>query len=725
MERAKRYLKDGTLHNVRLMGPIYFLDQPIVRRTHSYLLAAVAWALFASAIANGQTFSNPLFSSQDPYVTYWKGNYYYTESGNNSIQIRKSHTLTGLKPQTPYIAWKSPWVGPDGHANLWAPEIHQIDGTWYIYFAADYQSNGRHRLFVLQGGSDPLDPYHVADTGYPNGQLVESTGKWAIDPDVFYGADGQLYLTWSCTNDDIGKAPQNLCLARMKDALHVASATSEISSPTEPWERRTGLIEEGPIGFVHNGDTYLTFSASASWTPNDYSVGVLVSTGGDLLDSRTWTKRGPIFDHHGEAYGPGSVVFVPSADGTELWSLYHAYDRMNCPAWACRTIRMQRVSWDAAGLPLLGYPMNPGIKSRAPSGEMGSPTGWGDAPQGTAASGLWRYNSPTSVDFLQGDALPTGSLVWQTFRDNSNPVAYTTSAQVQMDGGLGQAGIYVVYKDAGHHIEAYLDSQQSVFVSNVVGSVQNQGQRTYPLAANFDLSLPHEIQVLKSAEGKFAFYLDRTFMDERQASVGYGAVGVFAGSAGAHFREILLSDASFGWGDAFGDAAEGLPREAGLETGTGYFRGDWTITDGATVESSNAGSGWNTIYQGNPNFINFTVDVDAEIAGTNGPAAKFGLIVCHDDRNNQLSLWIDVEQNIVSWNAVVQGESSWQNVALPQSFDASKSHHLAATKTGSLFTFSVDGNQLGEGTYALANGTSGLAVLSARVRFNHYSVVDR
>jgi hypothetical protein len=37
----------------------------------------------------------------------------------------------------------------------------------------------------------------------------------------------------------------------------------------------------------------------------------------------------------------------------------------------------------------------------------------------------------------------------------------------------------------------------------------------------------------------------------------------------------------------------------------------------------------------------------------------------------------------------------------------------------------VDGNQLGQGTYALANGTSGLATQNAHVRFEHYSVTDQ
>jgi GH43 family beta-xylosidase len=93
---------------------------------------SVALSVVPTVNVRAQMFSNPLFASQDPYVTFWKANYYYTESDNNEIKIRRSPTLTGLRSQTPYIAWKSPWVGPDGHANLWAPEIHQIAGFWYI-----------------------------------------------------------------------------------------------------------------------------------------------------------------------------------------------------------------------------------------------------------------------------------------------------------------------------------------------------------------------------------------------------------------------------------------------------------------------------------------------------------------------------------------------------------------------------------------------------------------
>lgn len=88
--------------------------------------------------------------------------------------------------------WTASKRGWDGHANVWAPELHQIGGVWYLYFAADYRTDGRHGLYVLVGGQDPFGPYSEGDTGAADGQLIESTDRWAIDPHVFTGVDGRL-----------------------------------------------------------------------------------------------------------------------------------------------------------------------------------------------------------------------------------------------------------------------------------------------------------------------------------------------------------------------------------------------------------------------------------------------------------------------------------------------------------------------------------------------------
>src|SRR4051812_36658186 len=92
----------------------------------------------------------PAFLSQDPWVTQSSGYYYYSERDGSAISIRKSGTLTGLSHAAPQTVWRTSAHGGYGLANIWAPEIHILDGRWYIYFSADQRRDKRHRLYVLE-----------------------------------------------------------------------------------------------------------------------------------------------------------------------------------------------------------------------------------------------------------------------------------------------------------------------------------------------------------------------------------------------------------------------------------------------------------------------------------------------------------------------------------------------------------------------------------------------
>ena len=345
-----------------------------MRLPYASLWAALVAAAMAPPVMAAR-FTNPLFVGQDPWVTYVDGLYYYSSSncGVADICVKRSPSLTGLA--------KAPWIGVWTHGSdaapnakeIWAPELHRIDGRWYIYYAADDGNNDHHRLFVLSsdGKGPDLGAFREADTGLPHGQLDALADHWGIDPNVFTAADGKLYLTWSCTNQDDSAFPQRICLAPMRDPLHAGKPVVFLSTPTASWETRTKPIQEGPVGYTRNGSTYITYSGSASWIPNDYAVGLLsLQPGGNPLDPTSWKKSGPVFDHHGKVYGPGSVVFVPSPDGTQYWNVYHAIERLDCkPAYDCRDIRMQPMTFDAAGAPVLGKPVDPGIPLDSPSGD--------------------------------------------------------------------------------------------------------------------------------------------------------------------------------------------------------------------------------------------------------------------------------------------------------------------------------------------------------------------
>jgi GH43 family beta-xylosidase len=345
----------------------------LLRRDLAIACMSVALALQSIvAAAAGEAFTNPLFAGGDPWVTRVDGIYYYSASncGIADICIKRSRSLSGLV-RAPWLGvWNPPGKNGANSKQIWAPEIHHLRGRWYIYYAADDGDNDNHRLYVLESGR-AQGGYREGGTGYPHGWLADSSKDWAIDPDVFIAADGRLYLTWSCTDYRDSRFPQRICLARMRDPLHVTGPTVRLSRPTEQWEVRGKPIQEGPVGYAREGRTYITYSAGASWIPEDYAVGLLtLAPGASPLDGAAWTKSGPIFDHHGTVYGPGSVVFVRSPDGRQWWNMYHAIDRLDCrPAYQCRDIRMQPMHFDAEGSPMLGVPVEAGVPLPLPSGD--------------------------------------------------------------------------------------------------------------------------------------------------------------------------------------------------------------------------------------------------------------------------------------------------------------------------------------------------------------------
>lgn len=336
-------------------------------------------ALLIGSACQAAPFTNPVFVGQDPYIEVVDGTYYYSSAGCGiaDICVKQSTSLLGLAKAPWKAVWKASAGGAMNAKEVWAPELHFIAGRWYAYYAADDGDNNHHRLFVLEADKPgkALGGFHEANTGLPHGQLKLAVDHWGIDPNVFVAEDGALFLTWSCTNQADSAFPQRICLARMRDATHPERAVTFLSTPTEPWEKRDQPIQEGPVGYTRAGHTYITYSGSASWIPNDYAVGLLsLQPGSDPLQQDSWIKSGPIFDHHGTVFGPGSVVFVPSPDGKQWWNVYHAIERLDCkPAYTCRDIRMQPMTFDSKGAPVLGQPIDAGTPIDLPSGEKSGP----------------------------------------------------------------------------------------------------------------------------------------------------------------------------------------------------------------------------------------------------------------------------------------------------------------------------------------------------------------
>ncbi len=334
------------------------------------VLALVVAALGAGrCAAQAGTFTNPLLErGPDPWVVWWKGFYYYSNSEGKDLVLRKTADITDLRN----AEVKAVWTPEEGHAwskEVWAPELHRWGKKWYIYFAADAGENAGHRIFVVENDND--DP--MVGTWTLLGKVSDATDRWAIDPTLFE-LRGQHYLVWSGWKGAVD-GEQDLFIAHMKDPQTIDSPRTLISQPQYDWEMHGDLpgrhvnVNEGPEFLMHGKKMFIVYSASGCWT-DFYALGALeADVRADPLEAKSWKKMDhPLLstDAAAHAYGPGHNGFFTSPDGKENWIIYHANPGPGMGCGEMRSPRIQRFTWGKDGRPVFGRPVGPGEKLEKP-----------------------------------------------------------------------------------------------------------------------------------------------------------------------------------------------------------------------------------------------------------------------------------------------------------------------------------------------------------------------
>lgn len=317
------------------------------------------------------TFTNPLGAGQDPWVVRRGGAYYFAESHDNAIWVHKTSWLTTITSDGVPV-WTAP-ASAWNQTNIWAPELHYIDGRWYIYYAGG--SSGppfiTQRAGVLQSvADDPQGAYTDLGMLYTGDDIANHTNPvWAIDLTVGH-INGHLYAVWSGweQNATTDRTPQHLYIAAMSDPHTISSNRVKISSPTASWEVGTELnLQEGPEFLEHAGQVFIIYSTRESWLP-DYRLGLLSLTNQvDPMNPASWIKSGPVFTGTAEVYGVGHASFTTSPDSTEDWIVYHTKVDPS-PGWN-RVIRTQKFTWNADGSPNFGTPVPNSRNLPMPSGQ--------------------------------------------------------------------------------------------------------------------------------------------------------------------------------------------------------------------------------------------------------------------------------------------------------------------------------------------------------------------
>lgn len=264
----------------------------------------------------------------DPYVyRHSDGSYYFTASvpAYDRIILRRADSLAGLADAPELTLWSRHEAG-EMSKHIWAPELHFLQGKWYIYFAAGERDDiWKIRPYVLEcTGEDPMkDAWKELGIMQCAEEDEFSFRAFSLDATVFENR-GEYYYVWA-EKVGVGKAISNLYIARMESPNRLATVQVLLTTPDYDWERVDFWVNEGPAVVKRNGNIYLTFSASA--TGACYCMGMLSAREeDDLLDPLSWHKeRYPVLstDEQKGIYGPGHNCFTKDEQGKDI-CVFHA-----------------------------------------------------------------------------------------------------------------------------------------------------------------------------------------------------------------------------------------------------------------------------------------------------------------------------------------------------------------------------------------------------------------
>ena len=311
----------------------------------------------------------------DPFITRGSdGHYYFTASypmygkndkeGYDRIILRRAKTIDALAESEEKVIWDEN-ESETAFRFIWAPEIHEINGKWYVLFAASGSKNNVWDIdchIIMCEGKDPYN-----DPWTDKGKFSACEGDdfsfrgFSLDMTQFE-CGGKHYVAWAQNGGN-----SNVYLAGINpdEPWKTLTPAMLLTKPEYDWEKVRIPVNEGPAAMIHGGRIYLAFSASA--TGPEYCIGLMYADeNADLLDINSWTKLPtPLLtsdDLTGE-YGPGHNSFVKDENGDWIF-VYHSRDeacfRGECGYSQhdslydpCRSARKRKVLWGADGMPIL------------------------------------------------------------------------------------------------------------------------------------------------------------------------------------------------------------------------------------------------------------------------------------------------------------------------------------------------------------------------------------
>lgn len=274
---------------------------------------------------------------------YLTGSYPTTQAkpgvGYDRIVLRRADSINGLTTASENVLlWARGAASPDtsngstvasdNYRYFWAPELHRINGDWYILFTSSRSSNVwdiRPTIMRAPGDSDPMVASNWKVLGYVKAAPGDSAAFTSFSLDMtYFEAAGKHYLVWA---EKPGSSDLRMAEIDPSDPTQLTSRSILLSTPNYAWERTSSqVINEGPAVIASDREVFVFFSASE--VNETYAVGMLrAPLDGDLMNPATWTKTGyPLLtsdDFGGAQNGPGHNSFTLDENGNPV-IVYHA-----------------------------------------------------------------------------------------------------------------------------------------------------------------------------------------------------------------------------------------------------------------------------------------------------------------------------------------------------------------------------------------------------------------
>lgn len=324
--------------------------RPATLRAAVAALAAVAAvaALAGCATGGARELSGDLMT-HDPALAEEGGTSYVYSTGNETIadgniQIRSSRDGSSWRYRGEVWPEKPEWLADavPGVGNLWAPELIEHDGTWYLYYSAS--TFGSNTSVIALATNETLDPdaaeYEWVDRG-PVIASADGDDFNAIDPGIAVDEAGEPWMAFGSFWSGI----------RMVALEWPSGGRADAAEPLRLADRQMPPNAiEAPYIVEHDGDYFLFVSRDSCCRGLESTYNIAVG--------RADAITGPYLDRDGVPLleGGGTLLLAEEGDrvgpgGQSVWGdmlALHYYDRRFDGAFLLALVELE---WGSDGWP--------------------------------------------------------------------------------------------------------------------------------------------------------------------------------------------------------------------------------------------------------------------------------------------------------------------------------------------------------------------------------------